>query len=69
MVWNKHMQTSLLINDGDVVLSFGSPTGGVRLPEPSTLLLLAFGLAGLGLLRRKRAESSWQPAADKEQSG
>ncbi|HAK97245.1 MAG TPA: hypothetical protein DCM87_20215 [Planctomycetes bacterium] len=41
------------INRGDVVLSFGSPTG-VPVPEPSTLALLLFGgLFGLAKLRRR----------------
>ncbi len=52
-----------LINAEDVVLSFGSPTDGVRLPEPSTLLLLSFGLAGLGLLRRKRKGRGYAQSA------
>ena len=30
-------------------------TGGVVVPEPSTFVVLAFGLIGLGLTRRKKA--------------
>ena len=41
------------IEDGNVVISFGSPTA-TSVPEPSTLLLLGSGLIGLGILGRKR---------------
>lgn len=36
---------------GDVVAAFGSPTA---VPEPATMLLLGFGLIGLGVFGRKK---------------
>jgi len=43
------------IDQRDVVLSFGSPTTArTGIPEPSALLLFAFGLLGAGAMARRR---------------
>lgn len=51
-IWTGTGLTTDFLNNGNVVVSFGSPTAVV--PEPSTLLLLGSGLLMIGGLGRRR---------------
>ena len=42
------------VNENDVVIAFGSPTGVAPIPEPATMLLLGTGLIGLAGMGRKK---------------
>lgn len=45
------------LNDagGLIVTNYGFTTGAAAIPEPATMLLVGLGMAGMGLIRRKRS--------------
>lgn len=53
--WTLSILDDFIPNEGDVLVSWSISGEAVAVPAPATLLLLGFGLASLGLVRRRRS--------------